>query len=154
MSDRKYKISQKQSFSTGDYQIVPIRDEDKFLIMKWRNEQMYHLRQNEILTPEKQEKYYREVVDKLFDQDKPEQILFSYLHKGQCIGYGGLVHINWDKKTAEVSFIMDTQREKNEFDKHWTIFLSLLEQVAFDELSLNKIFTYIKCKLNKQFYNS
>lgn len=142
MSNRKYKILQKQSFSAGDYQIVPIRDEDKFLIMKWRNEQMYHLRQNEILTPEKQEKYYREVVDKLFEQDKPEQILFSYLHKGQCIGYGGLVHINWDKKTAEVSFIMDTQLEKNEFDKHWSIFLSLLEQVAFDQLSLTKIFTY------------
>ncbi len=141
-SIRKYKILDKQIFTNGEYQIVPIRDEDKYLIMQWRNEQMYHLRQNEILTKEQQEKYYKEVVDKLFEQNQPEQILFSYLHNDKCIGYGGLVHIDWNKKTAEVSFIMDTQLEKNEFDKHWTVFLSLLEQVAFQELSLNKIFTY------------
>ena len=141
-SIRKYKILDKQIFTNGKYQIVPIRDEDKYLIMQWRNEQMYHLRQNEILTKEQQEKYYKEVVDKLFEQNQPEQILFSYLHNDKCIGYGGLVHIDWNKKTAEVSFIMDTKLEKDDFGKHWTVFLSLLEQVAFQELSLNKIFTY------------
>ena len=42
--------------SDGQYKIVPIRYEDRFDIMKWRNEQMYHLRQSKPLTEEDQER--------------------------------------------------------------------------------------------------
>ena len=42
---RHYKNLAKQEFVNGDYKIVPIRDIDKFEIMKWRNDQLYHLRQ-------------------------------------------------------------------------------------------------------------
>ncbi len=139
---RTYKPLQKQTFSIGDYSIVPIRDQDKYDIMQWRNEQIYHLRQNDILTKEKQEAYFKNVVSQLFEQAQPEQLLFSYLHNDKCIGYGGLVHINWHKKTAELSFIMATQLEKNAFEKHWLIFLNLIEKVAFNEINLNQIFTY------------
>ena len=139
---RKYKPLKKQVFSAGDYKIVPIRDKDKYEIMKWRNEQMYHLRQNEILTKEKQEEYFKKVVAGLFEKEKPEQILFSYLKNDQCNGYGGLVHIDWEQKTAELSFIMDTRLEKNEFEKHWLQFVRLIKQVAFGELNFKYIFTY------------
>lgn len=137
-----YKILYKQIFKSGNYSLIPIRSEDRFDIMKWRNEQIYHLRQNKPLTAEDQDIYFNNVIPKLFQQDLPTQILFSYLEGDKCIGYGGLVHINWIDKNAEVSFIMDTKLEECEFHKHWGIYLDLLFQVAFDELKLHKIYTY------------
>ncbi len=129
-------------FKKGNYSLIPIRFQDQLTIMKWRNEQMYHLRQTVPLTEEDQNNYFQNVIANLFEQERPKQILFSYLENGICIGYGGLVHINWIDKHAEISFVMDTQLEKNSFTKHWQIYLSLIEQLAFDELELHKIFTY------------
>ena len=137
-----YKVLDKQSFSKDEYTIVPIRFEDRLPIMKWRNEQMYHLRQAKTLTEDDQNSYFKNIVSKLFEEEKPNQILFSYLKGNQCIGYGGLVHINWIDKNAEISFIMDTSLEKDFFNFHWKTYLELIEQVAFNELKLHKIFTY------------
>jgi RimJ/RimL family protein N-acetyltransferase len=137
-----YKVLRKQVYTSGNYSLVPIRFEDRFDIMKWRNEQIYHLRQSRPLTVEDQDSYFNNVISKLFEEEQPSQILFSYLEGDKCIGYGGLVHINWLDKNAEVSFIMNTHLEKNEFHKHWGIYLDLLKQISFDELKLHKIFTY------------
>lgn len=139
---RKYASLNTQIFSSDKYSIVPLRDEDKYDIMKWRNEQIYHLRQNEPLTAEKQEWYFSNVVAHLFEQEKPTQLLFSYLENDICIGYGGLVHINWVDKNAEISFIINTVLEKDFFEFHWRTYLSLIEKVAFEELNLHKIYTY------------
>lgn len=137
-----YKILQKQIFNSGEFSIVPIRMEDRYFIMQWRNEQIYHLRQNKPLTKEEQDAYFDNVVAKLFDQEQPNQILFSYLENGRCIGYGGLVHINWNDRNAEISFVMDTALEKEHFVKHWNNYLSLLREVAFEELKLYKTYVY------------
>lgn len=137
-----YICLQQQEQLLGDYSIVPLRYEDRFLIMKWRNEQIYHLRQARPLTEEDQQRYFDNVVSKLYDNPKPDQILFSYLEKGVCIGYGGLVHINWNDRNAEISFIMDTQLESEHFQKHWSNWLTMLKEVAFDDLGLHKIYTY------------
>lgn len=137
-----YKVLNRQVYTSGNYSIAPIRMEDRYAIMKWRNEQIYHLRQNQPLTEADQDAYFENVVAQLFEQDKPNQILFSYLENGECIGYGGLVHINWIDKNAEISFIMDTALEKEHFENHWGIYLKLIEEVAFQELELHKIFTY------------
>ena len=115
---KKYKVLKKNIFSNSEFKIVPIRFEDRIHIMNWRNEQMYHLRQDKPLTEKSQEDYFNESVARLFDQEKPNQILFSYLKNDQCIGYGGLVHINWVERTAEVSLIMKTSLERDEFDLH------------------------------------
>lgn len=139
---RTYKCLQNQIFQHGRFSIVPIRDEDKYLIMEWRNEQIFHLRQNEPLTREVQEEYFKKVIFNLFQQDKPNQILFSYLEDDVCIGYGGLVHINWIDRNAEISFIMNTSLEKDLFEFHWIIYLELIEQVSFKDLRLHKIFTF------------
>ncbi len=138
----KYPFLENNEFSCGEYSIVPIRYEDRMDIMKWRNEQIYHLRQKKPLTVEQQNNYYNNVVRKIFDEQQPNNILFSYLKNDKCIGYGGLVHINWIDKYAEISFIMDTELEENEFEQHWVTYLGLIEKVAFDELGLHKIFTY------------
>ncbi|WP_435262772.1 GNAT family N-acetyltransferase [Tenacibaculum sp. nBUS_03] len=137
-----YKALNTQSFSKENYSIVPIRFKDRLKIQKWRNEQMYHLRQTKLLTEEDQNSYFENIISKLFLQEKPNQILFSYLEDNKCIGYGGLVHINWTDKNAEISFIMKTSLEKEHFNFHWKTFLNLIEQVAFKEIELHKIFTY------------
>lgn len=126
----------------GRFDLVPIRYEDRFLIMKWRNEQIYHLRQAYPLTEEDQQRYFDNVVAKLYDNPKPDQILFSYMEKDICVGYGGLVHINWIDNNAEVSFIMDTRLEKEFFATHWSNYLTMLKEVAFNDLGLHKIYTY------------
>lgn len=137
-----YKCLNRNSYKESTYEIVPIRYQDRFVIMKWRNEQMYHLRQSKTLTEDDQERYFSNVVAHLFDKEQPEQILFSYLKNDVCIGYGGLVHINWTDKNAEISFIMNTALEKEHFHFNWRTYLGLLEKVAFAELGLHKVYTY------------
>lgn len=139
---RTYKVLKKQVFSTGEFSIVPIRKYDRYQIMKWRNEQIFHLRQNKSLTKEEQDLYFKNVVARLFNQNTPDQLLFSFLKHENCIGYGGLVHINWADKNAEISFIMETALEKEHFTFLWQTYLRLIEKVAFEELKLHKIFTW------------
>ena len=138
----RYRALTKQEYKNINYSIVPIRDEDKYAIMQWRNEQIYHLRQDKPLTIERQEKYFAGVITQLFGQVEPNQILFSYLENNICIGYGGLVHINWIDKNAEISFIISTELEKDYFEFHWVNYLALIEKVAFEELKFHKLFTY------------
>ena len=137
-----YKVLNKQKFFQGKYSLVPIRMEDRYDILKWRNDQIYHLRQSKPLSRKDQDDYFNTVIKQLFSSETPSQLLFSYLEDNKCIGYGGLVHINWIDKNAEVSFIMDTQIERNEFHKHWGIYIDLLRQIAFNDLDLHKIYTY------------
>jgi RimJ/RimL family protein N-acetyltransferase len=137
-----YKILDNQIFSNGNLSLVPIRIEDRHKIMKWRNEQMYHLRQNQPLTNEAQDYYFENVIAKLFEQEQPNQLLFSYLENNVCIGYGGLVHINWEDKNAEISFVMETELEQDYFIYHWNSYLSIIEKIAFEEIGFHKIYTY------------
>lgn len=139
---RKYKCLSKIKFSSNDFHLEPIRDEDKFEILTIRNEQIYHLRQAKPLTLEDQEFYFSNIVSKLFEVDFPNQLLFSFFQNNEFVGYGGLVHINWVDKNAEISFVMKTELEKENFAKYWSNYLKLIEKVAFEELNFHKIFTY------------
>ena len=133
----------KQIFSEDEFRIIPIRVSDRFKIMKWRNEQIYHLRQKKKLTTSAQDLYFNEVIEKQFSQSKPDQILFSFFHKDVFVGYGGLVHIDWKSKKSEISFLMSTKLEKTYFETYWTHFLILIEKVGFFELSLQKLYLVV-----------
>ena len=138
----KYKCLGLNDFQKNSFRIVPIRYNDRFDIMQWRNEQIFHLRQDKELTVEDQDAYFENIISTLFDQEQPKQILFSFLKDNKFIGYGGLVHINWIDKNAEISFLMNTEEEKINFKINWSIFLELIEQVAFGELNFFKLYTY------------
>ncbi len=142
MTERNYLCLSRQVYNAPPYSLVPIRDEDKYVIMQMRNDQIYHLRQAAPLTKEEQEKYFAGTVAGLFQKAEPGQILFSFLQNGECIGYGGLVHINWIDKHAEISFIIKPELEKDYFSICWKSFLEMLQDVAFNDLKLHKIFTY------------
>lgn len=139
---RSYLCLSHSVFEDHSFSLVPIRDEDKYEIMTMRNEQMYHLRQAKPLTVEDQEAYFANVISKLFDARQPNQLLFSFLKNGEFVGYGGLVHINWVDRNAEISFIMKTELEKDHFEYFWKSYLSVLEKLAFQELNFDKIYTY------------
>ncbi len=138
-----YVVLKNRAFTIGQYRIIPIREEDKFEIMEWRNTQLDILRQSELLTREKQEAYFQNVVKKDFDKETPSQILFSYLLNDELIGYGGVVHLNWTDRRGEISFLLETKRNQDvaQFKTDYSAYLKLIKQVAFSELNLNKVTT-------------
>lgn len=139
---KEYLCLNKNLYKKDEYTLLPIRFEDRVKIMKWRNEQIYHLRQDKLLDMQQQNDYYNNVVAQLFKIVHPNQLLFSLLKNNELIAYGGLVHINWIDKHAEISFLMDTNLEKEFFIEYWHIFLNFIEQIAFYDLQFVKIFTF------------
>ena len=139
---QNYICLKTHTFHYNKFHIEPIRNEDRYEIMKIRNEQIFHLRQSKPLTIEEQDNYFNNVVSKLFYEKQPNQLLFSFFENNNFIGYGGLVHINWIDKNAEISFVMKTELQNNYFAHYWSNFLKLIEELAFIELDFHKIFTY------------
>lgn len=127
----------------GMYELTPLRQEDIFKIAQWRNAQMNILRQKIFISEAMQELYYKEQILRSFNCEHPRLILFSFLEHNKCIGYGGLVYIDWDAKRAEVSFLVAPERAqeleiyKNDF-RHY---LKLIKCYAFKGLKLNRLFT-------------
>lgn len=123
--------------------MIPLREEDILDIKDWRNSQLDILRQKHLLTNREQESYYKNIIKPAFSDPAPEQILFSFLLKNQCIGYGGLTNIDWDSKQAELSFLLDSKRIADQavYEKEFTIFLNLIKQLVFCGLQFNRIFT-------------
>lgn len=137
-----YKCLNQNHFVSQNFSLIPIRFQDRIPIMKWRNEQLYHLRQKSPLTIEDQNDYFEKTVSKLFYLSNPNQVLFSFLENQKLVGYGGLVHIDWRDRRAEISFVMKTSLEKDFFSQYWGEFLKMIEEVAFKELSFFKLFVY------------
>jgi RimJ/RimL family protein N-acetyltransferase len=53
-----------------------------------------------------------------------------------------LVHINWIDKNAEISFVMKTEMQFENFEYFWIKYLELIEKMAFLDLNFHKIYTY------------
>ena len=70
-----------------------------------RNEQIYHLRQTKLLTKEEQDKYFDTIIAKLFDDENPDQLLFSYLQRNKCIGLELLTLLGQKVKHKKLTFI-------------------------------------------------
>jgi len=140
---KSYRILPAPVYGLGAYGIAALRFEDMPSIRVWRNEQMDVLRQSKVLTEEDQTRYYENVIRPGMDMERPPMILFSYDRKGICIGYGGLTNLDWDSLRAEVSFLVATERTRDDrvYEEDFSHFLRLLQRVAFDELGLNRLFT-------------
>tara|TARA_B110000196_G_C21127910_1_gene656873 strand:+ start:1193 stop:1753 length:561 start_codon:yes stop_codon:yes gene_type:complete len=139
----KYNCLDIQRFVIEDYLLVPIRKEDIQSIRIWRNSQIDVLRQKKPISENEQEEYYKNIIKKEFSEDKPKQILFSFLLKNECVGYGGLVHINWEEQSAEVSFLNETIRSKNLdfYFNDFSKFLNAILEIAFDKMKFKQLVT-------------
>jgi RimJ/RimL family protein N-acetyltransferase len=138
-----YRCLKQTRYDYEGYTLTALREADIYHIKTWRNEQMDALRQSAPLDDDTQYRYYHEVVSPAFAEEKPSQILLSYLLNGECIGYGGLVHINWDLQRAEFSYLVETGRHEDKalYQRELGIFFTVLKQIAFGELGLSRIFT-------------
>jgi len=125
------------------YALVSFREADALAVALWRNEQMQVLRQSHELTEQDQLRYFREIVLPSMSAARPAMILVSLLLDGGCIGYGGLTHIDWSARRAEVSFLLETSRSKDRsrYQADFIAFLGLLKELAFSRLRLNRLFT-------------
>tara|TARA_Y100000817_G_scaffold226776_1_gene179593 strand:- start:639 stop:1217 length:579 start_codon:yes stop_codon:yes gene_type:complete len=139
----KYKFLKNRKYSLRNYSIVPLRNDDIVKIKTWRNEQINILRQKDLLSNSQQKEYYHSLIENSFYIIKPSEILFSFLLNDECIGYGGLVHIDWVKKIGEISFINDTTRASNDelYRSDFKNFISLLFGITFSELKFSKVTT-------------
>ncbi|CAF24293.1 GNAT family N-acetyltransferase [Candidatus Protochlamydia amoebophila] len=136
-----YSLLESQIFN--HYQLVAIRQQDMEQIRLWRNEQIDILRQQKPISKEDQIIYFEKFIKPLFDLYQPNQILFSYLYQGQCIGYGGLVNVDWQSKKGELSFLVKTERASFEtiYIQDFLHFLTLISQFAFKKLNFHRIYT-------------
>lgn len=139
----KYKVLNQNIFSRGDYAAIPIREEDMESIRRLRNAQMDVLRQKRELTATDQQNYFNNVVVPLFELEEPEQLLFSFFKDFNLIGYGGLVHLSWIDKRAEMSFLVQPERytDQNIYGEDWLNFIELMKELCFDEMKFNRLFT-------------
>ena len=137
-----YICLKKQRYTTSSgYILVPLRQQDMELIRQWRNGQTAILRQQKPITTDEQTRYFEERVAPGFRTPHPSEILFSIMKKERCIGYGGLVHVNWEYKRAEISFLVQLgiQETSKLFEKLFLEFVDVLKEIAFDELQFHRL---------------
>lgn len=138
----KYKCLIENEFSIGNHKIAPLGFDDRNDVMQWRNDQIIFLRHSELLTEEHQYKYFDEILRLHFEEDTPHQLLFSFFENDKLIGYGGLVHIDWESKNAEISFILKTDlNDEDQYFEKFSIYLQLISALA-KEIPMHKIYTY------------
>lgn len=127
----------------GDYALRSVQPQDIEDIRSWRNAQIAVLRQSQPLTAAAQSAYYAERVWPAMTLAEPADILLAFLHDERRIGYGGLVHIAWPHKRAEVSFLVDPDvaNDAPRYAKAFQAFFGLIKTLAFDDLRLHRLTT-------------
>lgn len=140
---KAYACMARQTFRCGDREVRTSQPKDIEFIRVWRNAQMAVLRQTEPIEAAEQIAYYARHIWPAMEQLQPSTILMSYLQNGCLIGYGGLVHIQWEHRRAEVSFLVNPLRTVNAlgYREDLLVFFDLMKEMAFDELELNRMFT-------------
>lgn len=133
----------RQRFEHDGYAIVPIRPEYIEPIRRWRNAQLDVLRQPAPITPAQQESYFAKNIWPTMATEAPPNILMGLLRDGRLIGYGGLVHVSWVDRRAELSFLVDDMRAKDldQYARDFSASIALARRMAFDDLGLHRVFT-------------
>lgn len=135
-------LSAQQFANEAGYKLIPLREQDIEQIRIWRNAQIDILRQKTAISHEQQARYYEGVIRPTFTEDNPKQVLFSFLLNETCIGYGGLTHLDWEARHAEVSFLVDPLYVQDDALYHQTFahYLALLSRIAFLDLRFHRLF--------------
>jgi RimJ/RimL family protein N-acetyltransferase len=139
----QYKIFGPKPLTQDRYSISSIQLEDAEEIRCWRNEQMSALRQSMVLSEEEQLAYFENVLKPEFNQTHPKQVLVRFCLSGKLIGYGGIVHLDWENLRGEVSFLLATERtsDSKSYCEELNLFFALIKRLGFCVLGLNKLTT-------------
>ena len=138
-----YLCMPKKKIEYGEYSIGAVKQAHVELIRQWRNAQMSVLRQLSPITKKEQQTYFERNVWPDMISQRPKTVLLAYKENGILIGYGGLVHINWDHKRSEISFLLKTglAGTKEDYGLHFPMFLHLVKKLAFQDLGLDRLTT-------------
>ena len=138
-----YRVMPRACLGDDTLSIRAIREEDIESVRLWRNAQMDVLRQSEPISSEAQVRYFTEKVWPEQALREPAQVLLAIERQGVLIGYGGLVHIAWVHRRAEVSFLLDPSRttDLTRYRSDFLAFLQLVKTLAFDDLKLQRLYT-------------
>lgn len=138
-----YRCMPSAELAEGDFCIRAVQPEHIEPIRRWRNAQLDLLRQSAPITPDQQHRYYEDHIWPDKATEEPKNILVVYLDRDELIGYGGLVHIAWEHRRAEVSFLLKPRHEKFPEQRacYFVTFLGLMKILAFRDLKLNRLFT-------------
>jgi hypothetical protein len=141
MHNFNYKLIPNLPVKIRDSVIDVIKPEHIEQIRNWRNQQIRILRQAHQISPEDQIEYFKKSVWSELESLRPNQILLSINKFNTLIGYGGLVHINWDTLEAEVSFLLKTKltSDLEEYNKLFVDFLDGIELIAGKFLKLRRL---------------
>lgn len=139
----RYVVMPNPSISDGMLDLRAVQPSDIDAIRQWRNAQMDVLRQTTPISAEGQKRYFAEHVWSEIEKLEPSQILLAIESDGVLIGYGGLVHISWPNRRAEVSFLLtpDLEKKPGALTSLFSRFLVLLAQLAFEDLGLRRLCT-------------
>lgn len=138
-----YRAMSQERFIADNLVLRAVEPGDIEAIRIWRNSQMDILRQATEIAPEEQALYFSTQVWPEKPKLQPAQVLFAIERGGNLIGYGGLVHISWVYKRAEVSFLLDPglDGQPDERSSIFSLFLKLLKRFAFEKLGLERLTT-------------
>ncbi len=143
LGEQAYSVMPRPRLQDRELTLRAVQPADIEAIRQWRNAQMDVLRQSAVITPEAQQRYFAEHVWPGKTSPQPPQILLAIERHGQLIGYGGLVHIVWAYRRAEISFLLEPHLERNTplLADCFTRFLRLLQTLAFEDLQLQRLTT-------------
>ena len=144
------------SVGSGPYRVMPlprltgsrlsaraVEPADIEAIRLWRNAQIDVLRQSRPIEPDEQTAYFARAIWPQKSLPEPSNILLSILEDGRLVGYGGLVHIAWDYRRAEVSFLLDPAISRSEADVAdiFGDWVRMMQRLAFADLGLTRLTT-------------
>lgn len=140
---KRYHCMPNPVLSSGVFEIEAVQPQQIENIRRWRNAQIDVLRQKEPIDQEQQRRYFEEQIWPEMLSVTPKNILTSLLRSGEHVGYGGLVHIDWPGRCAEVSFLLDPDigRDASTYRECHLEFLELIKRLAFRDLNLDYLTT-------------
>jgi RimJ/RimL family protein N-acetyltransferase len=138
-----YRAMPRALIAAGEIALRAVEPGDTEAIRQWRNEQMEVLRQTAPITPDAQARYFAVHVWPEKRRLDPSQILLAIERAGQLIGYGGLVHLSWPNRRAELSFLLSPELEDDSRTRAAVFgrFLDMVRNIAFADLKLQRLFT-------------
>lgn len=136
-------MSNRPVLSDGSVVVRAVEPEHIEAIRCWRNAQIDVLRQSRAITAEEQVAYFERAVWPDKSSDRPANILLGLFEDGRMIGYGGLVHIAWDYRRAEISFLLATEIAQDEavVSTLFATWLRQMQRLAFEDLGLSRLTT-------------
>jgi RimJ/RimL family protein N-acetyltransferase len=141
MFEMRHRALIQTKWRFGGLLFRPLYPWDIEKIRRWRNSQTKYLRQEATISRLGQVRYFFNSAIRDMKLERPDKVLLGIESKGELVGYCGLVHVDWFRKEAEVSFLLsDAKISIEAYKEIMTSSLRCLCEVA-NSLSLEKLKT-------------